>query len=334
MTSHPVKLPFHSKLPTIGRSWRSRLWILIVLLVAAAGFLASSPKRPLVPVTLRVDPNPPLVFGVIPFLGPRALKARMEPLLTYLARKLGRPVKLNVAPDYEALARLMDEERVAIAWFSHASWEHLGFGKPWKVICRPVQNDSVEYYGKIIVRADSSFRSIEDLRGRTFAYVERNSGSGFFFPNKLFTSLNIDPLRFFGKVVFTHSHVTSIEGVVRGLYDAAAVYTITPDSSTASMAEQVRYIATTGPIPYDPLVARANLPQHLAASITTALLSMHLDPSATGEVAQLHEWRGLNRFASEDEVQQLLSRPPVTTGGASGPPILASPSTASEKLHD
>ncbi|MBP7632654.1 phosphate/phosphite/phosphonate ABC transporter substrate-binding protein [Candidatus Ozemobacteraceae bacterium] len=334
MTSHPPPPPFQSKLPTIGRSWRSRLWMLIILLVAAAGFLASSPTRPLVPVTLRVDPNPPLVFGVIPFLGPRALKTRMEPLLTYLSRKLGRPVELNVASDYEALARLMDEERVSIAWFSHASYEHLGFGKPWKVICRPVQNDSVEYYGKIIVRADSPFRTLEDLKGGTFAYVERNSGSGFFFPNKLFTSLHIDPLRFFGKVVFTHSHVTSIEGVVRGLYDAAAVYTITPDSSTASMAELVRYIATTGPIPYDPLVARANLHEPLAASITAALLSMHLDPSAKGEVAQLHEWRGLNRFASEDEVQSLLSRPTVTTGGASGPANLPSPSAASETRHD
>jgi len=329
-----MKLPFQSKLPTFSRSWRSRLWLLIVLLVAAAGFFASSPKRPLVPVTLLVNPNPPLVFGVIPFLGPRALKTRMEPLLTYLSRKLGRPVELNVAPDYEALARLMDEERVSIAWFSHASYEHLGFGKPWKVICRPVQNDSVEYFGKIIVRADSPFRTIGDLEGRTFAYVERNSGSGFFFPNKLFTSLNIDPLRFFGKVVFTHSHVTSIEGVVRGVYDAAAVYTITPDSGTASMAERVRYIATTGPIPYDPLVARANLPPHLAASITSALLSMHLDPSASGEVAQLHQWRGLNRFASEEEVQSLLSRPPAPAGGASGPLLPSSPSFASETRHD
>lgn len=333
MTSHPPKVPFQWKLPTVGQSWRSRLWILIVLLLAAAGFLASSPKRTLAPVTLRVDPNPPLVFGVIPFLGPRALKERMEPLLTYLSRKLGRPVKLNVAPDYEALARLMDEERVSIAWFSHASYEHLGFDKPWKVICRPVQNDGVEYFGKIIVRADSPFRSVEDLKGRTFAYVERNSGSGFYFPNKLFTSLNIDPLRFFGKIVFTHSHVTSIEGVVRGMYDAAAVYTITPDSSTASMAEQVRYIATTGPIPYDPLVTRTSLPPALTASITAALLSMHLDPSAQKEVAQLHEWRNLNRFASEEEVQRLLSRPPASAGGASAPPTLP-PSAASETPHD
>lgn len=306
MTTPPQKSLLRWSLG-IGHSWRSRLWTIILVLLVAAGFLAYRPQRSLVPVALRIDPNPPLVFGVIPFLGPRELKARMEPLLTYLSRKLSRPVKLNVAPDYETLARLMDEGRVAISWFSHASYQHLGFGKPWKIICRPVQNNRVDYYGKIIVRSDSPFQSIEDLKGRTFAYVERNSGSGFYFPNKLFLSLNIDPLKYFGKVVFTHSHDSSIDGVVRGLYDAAAVYTITPDRQNASMAGLLRYVATTGPIPYDPLVARNDLPPALTSAITEALLSMHLDPSARGEVEKLHEWRNLNRFASEDEVQKILS---------------------------
>jgi len=307
------------------------VWTVILALFAAAGFWAYRPKMNLIPMNLRIDPNPPLVFGVIPFLGPRELKARMEPLLNHLSRKLGRPVKLNVSTDYETLSRLMDDGRVEIAWFSHASYQHLSFGKPWKIICRPVQNDRIDYFGKIIVRADSPFRNIEDLKGRAFAYVERNSGSGFFFPNELFKSMGIEPLKFFGKITFTHSHDSSIDGVVKGLYDGAAVYTIAPNRGNASMAALLRDIATTGPIPNDPLVARGDLPPELASTVSNALLTMHLDPAAREDLAKLADWRGISRFAAEDEVQKTLAGPQasasIDTLSAPGPEPLSSEAT-------
>ncbi|HNW34476.1 MAG TPA: phosphate/phosphite/phosphonate ABC transporter substrate-binding protein [Candidatus Ozemobacteraceae bacterium] len=308
-------------------------WTVILALFATAGFWAYQPKMNLIPVKLRIDPNPPLVFGVIPFLGPRELKARMEPLLTHLSRKLGRPVKLNVSTDYETLSRLMDDGRVEIAWFSHASYQHLGFGKPWKIICRPVQNGRIDYFGKIIVRADSPFRTIEDLKGHAFAYVERNSGSGFYFPNELFKSMGIEPLNFFGRIIFTHSHDSSIDGVVKGLYDGAAVYTIAPNRENASTAALLRYVATTGPIPNDPLVARGDLPPELASAVRNALLTMHLDPAAREDLAQLAEWRGISRFAAEDEVQKILAGPQASASIAPLPALLPD-SLSSETPHE
>ncbi|HOY68425.1 MAG TPA: phosphate/phosphite/phosphonate ABC transporter substrate-binding protein [Candidatus Ozemobacteraceae bacterium] len=318
---------------SLVRRGRAVVWVTLLILLIVAGVLAWQPRHRLVPVTLRIDPKPPVVFGVIPFLGPRELKARMEPLLSYLSRKLQRPVRLNVAADYETLARLLDEKRAEIAWFSHASLQHLGYAKPWSVICRPVQGGRIDYFGKIIVRADSPFQAVADLKGRTFAYVERNSGSGFYFPNRLFASLNIYPLDYFGRVVFTHSHDSSIDGVIKGLYDGAAVYTITPDRKSASMAEQLRYVATTGPIPYDPLVIRNDLPPALLASISDALLTMHLDPTARNELASLTEWRNIDRFAAEEEVQRLLAGQPATASDAVAPssPL---PITATETPHD
>lgn len=275
----------------------------LLMLVPLAWLFSSgeTPKK-IAPVFLEVAP---VYMGVIPFLQPDKLREQMEPVYSYLSLKLNRPVIMTTVSDYESLARLLDLKKVHIAWFSHASFEKLRGNKHWEVICRPKQYGNVIYNGQIIVRNDSSIEKLEDLKGRKFAYVDRYSGSGFFFPNILLARKGIKPLDFFSQVFFTQSHKNSIEGVKKGLYDAAAVFSA---SLLADDHAEFKVIARTDPIPNDPFVVREDLEPSLKKAITEAMLKMHEDPDGIKKIEILNRLRGTECFVSEEEVQALLKK--------------------------
>jgi len=254
-------------------------------------------------LTAVIDEPSPVFLGVIPFLQPEKLKEQIDPVREYLEKKLERSVVMVTASDYESLARLLVLKKIHIAWFSHASFERLGRNADWEALCRPVQYGSVLYEGQIVVRQDSEFFAVKDLRGRVFAYVDRYSGSGFFFPNIYMEQQGIRPLEFFSRVEFTQSHRSSILGLLDGSYDAAAVFSA---NLVEGSSEELRVIARTGPIPNDPVVVRKDLEQGLKGKIASALLNMHTDNQGAEYLKILTRLRGTEKFVAESEVQAAL----------------------------
>jgi hypothetical protein len=78
------------------------------------------------------------------------------------------------------------------------------------------------YYSDMIVRADTSFKSFEELRGCSWAYNERGSHSGFNIVGYYLAMRGFDQ-SFFGRVVESGSHRKSLEMVLRGSVDTAAI---------------------------------------------------------------------------------------------------------------
>lgn len=255
-------------------------------------------------VKIVIDEHPPLVMGIIPYLTADQLKTQMKPLSDYLSIRLKRSVVLSIAADYESLGKLIDAGRVDFTWFSHSSFLNLSRGKEWEVICRPVVNGAKLYRGMIIVKASSSYQKIEDLKGRNFAYVDRNSGSGFFYPNMYFSRIGIEPLRFFGNIFFSHSHDISVNRVLDGTYDAAAVYADAIKSDQIKAATRV--IAMTGWIPNDPIVVRKDIDKRLRAELEDALFNMDTYPEGKILLAELTALKGITKFVSEKDIQSEL----------------------------
>ena len=85
---------------------------------------------------------------------------------------------------------------------------------------------SILYRSFIVVQANSSYSTIADLKGATFAVNEVRSNSGYNFPRYLFKD-HAHKGSFFANVTVTGSHSTSLKDVQQGLVDAAAIDCVT-----------------------------------------------------------------------------------------------------------
>ncbi len=82
-----------------------------------------------------------------------------------------------------------------------------------------------------ITKSDrDDIQSLDDLQGKSFAFVDPASSSGFLYPSyDLVTELNLDSDRylesgyFFDSTVYSGSHVNSMVGVLNENFDAAGV---------------------------------------------------------------------------------------------------------------
>jgi phosphonate transport system substrate-binding protein len=132
------------------------------------------------------------------------------------------------------------------------------------------------YFGDVVVRRDDAAASFVDLRGRRWAFNDRNSRSGWFC--MLERIAPADPTEYFGAVIEAGSHLESLRLIRAGLADAAAI-----DSNALrfagrndpSLRDEVRVLDTWGPFPIQPVVMRSTLPPAVRHAVRTALLRAH-----------------------------------------------------------
>jgi phosphate/phosphite/phosphonate ABC transporters, periplasmic binding protein len=139
-------------------------------------------------------------------------------------------------------------------------------------------NNTLPYKTVFITKSDrDDINSLEDLRGKTFAFVDPASSSGYMYPKaKLVTSLGLEadqlenPNYYFSTVAYSGKHDSSLMGVVMGDYDAAAVALSVIDGLVnAGMVDEsdIKIIDETDEIPNACFVIRGNLPQDLKDKI-------------------------------------------------------------------
>ena len=105
-------------------------------------------------------------FGVSSAENEAAAVARNQPVVDYLAQKLGVPVKLYRVSDYAGLVEAMRADQLEFARFGPAVYS-LGrrvLGDKLQPLFRDVDNNGQEgYYSVVVVRADSPYQTLEDL---------------------------------------------------------------------------------------------------------------------------------------------------------------------------
>jgi phosphate/phosphite/phosphonate ABC transporter binding protein len=258
-------------------------------------------------VTWTIAAQAPLAFGVIPYLTPGALREEIGPLVDFLSKQLQRPVEMVVAADYEMLGNMLEYGKVHLAWFSSTSFEKLDTHQRWEALCRPIRNGAIGHYGEIIVRADQPYRTIWDLKGTRLALVDKNSGTGFIYPNRYFEKLGIDPLVFFREVSMTGNHTYSIEGVLNGTYDVAATFDINRQARIAKGNASFTVIAETGHLLNDPIVVRKDFDPKLKQTIQRLFLTINQTPEGRTLMEHLSARRQWQRFVDEAEAQRLIA---------------------------
>jgi len=167
---------------------------------------------------------PELVMASIPAENAAQVNERYGPFAAYLSREIGIPVKLRVAGDYAAVIEGQRAEQIHIAYYGPASYARARMiGVKTTPFAIEVAKGGVKgYYSVFYVKANSPYKTIADLKGKNIGLVDPNSTSGNNVPRFALDGMKINPDEFFGKVVYTGSHINAVMALNQGTVDVAA----------------------------------------------------------------------------------------------------------------
>ncbi|MPZ42455.1 MAG: PhnD/SsuA/transferrin family substrate-binding protein [Betaproteobacteria bacterium] len=167
------------------------------------------------------------------------------------------------------------------------------------VMHHPRHGGTAVYFSDVVVRADSHVRTFADLRGKSWAYNEPRSHSGF---NLVRYHLASQGLRwnFFGEVVEAGSHQAALEMILAGATAGAAIDSSVLEAEVRArtrMTDEIRVVHTLGPSPSPPWVVSTQMPARWRARVTDCLASLHC--SLEGK-SILNSW-GIARLQPVDD---------------------------------
>ncbi len=186
---------------------------------ADGDLIADTPADP----KAQIDPAT-LIFAYTPVEDPEVYRKVWDEFIAHLTKQTGRKVVFFPVQSNAAQIEAMRAGRLHIAGFNTGSVplavNCAGFA-PFAMMAS--KQDAYGYEMEIIVQADGPIKKIEDLKGKTVAFTDPNSNSGFKAPSAILKAqFGLEAERDF-KTAFSGKHDNSILGVANKDYDAAAV---------------------------------------------------------------------------------------------------------------
>ncbi len=224
-----------------------------------------------------------LKFGVYVSDKPTEMVRKFRPVLDALeasmSRDLGEPVRIRmrVAGDYETGIEDLVIGAVDFARFGPASYILAKARNPaLRILAVESEKGTKVFYGIICVAEDSPIRTLEDLRGKSFAFGNQRSTIGRYLSQGLLVrhGITAKDLAFYD-YLGRHDRVGT--AVAHGRFDAGALKEGTFKKLVAKGAP-IRAIASF-PNVTKPWITRDGLAPKVFAALRAALLRMR-DPAA------------------------------------------------------
>lgn len=220
----------------------------------------------------------PIVIALVPGQDVKKLMTNGRVLEEYLAKKLKLEFKVLVPQSFVAVVESLGTERVDMAVMNSFGYvlAHEKFGA--EAFLMGAFKGRNEYWGQIIARHDGP-KTMQELNGKTFAFVDPASTSGYLLAEKALRDEKIK----LKEHLFAGKHDVVVNMVYQGRVDAGATYHTLPDNGVPQDArklvstqypdvwEKIKILKITGPIPNDPVVFRKDFPVEIRQKIVSEM---------------------------------------------------------------
>jgi phosphonate transport system substrate-binding protein len=247
----------------------------------------------------------------VTYLSPSIPQALFEALADHVQRTLGHArVSLRVEPRVSGpqkggeCSSFADEADVAFMCAPSFVWLRDLRPPPAELLgVLPVFDDERNqrkpvYFCDVVVRNDAPVYAFSELEGGSWAYNDACSLSGYYSLLDKLADAGADE-SFFANISCSGSHLNSIEAVLSGKADAAAI-----DSNVLrirfreapALREELRVIESWGPYPVQPIVVSTALHPDLKQRLRAAFLSTEQDQQTRRTLERF----GLSHFVAAD----------------------------------
>ena len=232
-------------------------------------------------VLMQISDTDQLNFGIGSMITPKEGYSYYRQLITYVAEKLNKPVKIIDRGNYDEVNALLEHEQLDVAFVCGGPYVEGKDVFGLQLLALPEMSHGPIYYSYLIVPANSPARELNDLRDKVFAFTDPKSNSGKIVPTYWLAQMEETPDSFFSKHIYTYAHDASIQAVVDKLVDGAAVDSLIWEylnSKNPEIGVKTRIIKRSEAFGIPPLVIRPGLPEAMRKQLRDIILTMHEDP--------------------------------------------------------
>jgi phosphonate transport system substrate-binding protein len=222
-----------------------------------------------------------LVLAVTPSNIPTELFKAGEVFAAELGKKLGLSIKVYMPTDYLGVVEALRNKTADLAFVHPAGYVFANREAKAQIVAVDVWHGKTSYTSRIYVRKDSGLTSLEALRGKTIAFVDPGSTSGYVYPMVMLIKKGLvkerDPKTFFKDAMFAGTHEAALLALLNGSVDAVASFDLAPQQylKDKERVEKVTYIAETEPIPEAGVIVREGLDPGLVKKLFDALMTFN-----------------------------------------------------------
>jgi phosphonate transport system substrate-binding protein len=200
--------------------------------------------------------------------------------------ELGVPVKIFTPADYDGVIQGLLGGTLDYAWLGASAYAKVYLTDPEAVEVKLTKQNvdgSTGYYSIGFTRKDTGITSMDDAKGKIFAFADPNSTSGFLVPGAELAAKYGDLKTYFSEVKMSGGHEQTIVGVANGDFDAgvswadglgnwedgynSGAFRKAADAGLVDMSNLVE-IWRSNLIPEGPMVVRKALPQDVKDKVT------------------------------------------------------------------
>lgn len=201
-----------------------------------------------------------ITIGVIPGGNPENIKKQGAEFAAELQNSLGIKTNIYISKDYNTLIEAMKEKKVDFAFLTALSFVYAEKTAQAKVLLKKIYTDPF-YYSALVTTANSKIKRLIDLKGKSIAFVDSKSTSGYLYPKAHLKKMNFSDSDF-KKIVYSGSHSQSVKLLEDNKVDVIAVFSDDVKAKTgawtkfADKKNKFKVLWVSDPIPSDPFTVR------------------------------------------------------------------------------
>ena len=258
--------------------------------------------------------KPVLRVSAIPDEAPTELQRKFKPLGEYLAKALDMEVRFVPVTDYAGTVEGLAGGHLDLVWYGGFTFVQAR-RRTGNAIPLVQREEDAAFHSRFIARVGSGIRSLQDLRGKTFAFGSPSSTSGHLMPRYYLLQAGVDPEKDFSRYAFSGAHDATAKWVESGKVDAGAlnesVWQKLVDEKRVDLSRVEVFYTTPAYFDYNWTV-RGSLDPALAAKIKAAFLA--LDPARPEQKAILDLQRTTRFIETRPENYRMIEEAARSAG--------------------
>jgi phosphonate transport system substrate-binding protein len=225
----------------------------------------------------------PIKIYFTPSVDAKRITTNAKALVDFLEQETGYYFTTAVPASFVAVVEAFGTSRADIAGINTFSYlmanEKYGAEAKLRIVR---DGGETSYKGQFITRFDSRIDDLQGIDGRSIAFVDPSSTSGFILPKAQLDQLGVKP----SESVFAMRHDNVVTMVYQKQVDAGATYYAPPHPETGEILdarmrvlkqfpdveEKIKIIGFTEEIPNDPWVFRKDMDEKMTEKIVDALI--------------------------------------------------------------